>query len=87
MSNHRDRVLTDTETLQALADRVGEDELLEAMMTSGLSHYTARDMIRGTYAKGLRGTTQKALFDSLKKYGLTRERLFKRVTARGEKAS
>lgn len=87
MTKRAIKVVTDSETLQALADLHGEDQLLEDMMSSGLSYYTARDMIRGTYGKALRGTTQNALFDSLKKHGVTRERLFKRAATREKRTA
>lgn len=83
MANDEVKVLTDSETLQELAARIGRKRLLKEMAdTEAVTHWTANEMLKGKYQKSPRLVTQRELLRALRKYGLTSEMLFKRVPAR-----
>lgn len=88
MSQKLSKIVIQAKTLQELAVVHGKDQLLDDMVDAGLARVTAIEMYKGTYKKGLRGTTRKALLDVFKpKYGIGPEVLFRSVRARRMRAS
>jgi hypothetical protein len=88
MSNRASKLLTDTDTLRALAERIGESRLLDELEAAGLSRFTAKEMLRGTYHKEPRGCTRTAMIERLRQFGVSEAQLFARYTmSKATKAS
>lgn len=87
MTSTNDKELVNANTLRAIAAQIGNQQLLDKLEASGISRWTAKEMLKGTWQKQPRAATRRCLVNALREFGaseadlLTRYRIEKAVKA------